>query len=64
MTNQPNPPGAEHMTTRERVSAPRHRANTLPTPIPASHVVGMYPLPSVLPVSTETAHYSFGAGAL
>jgi len=48
--------------------APRHRADTpadrLTTPLPASHVTGMYPMPSALPVSTETAHYSFGAGAL
>ena len=52
----------------ECMSAPRHRADTptdtLPTPLPASHVTGMYPMPSVLPVATETEHYSFGAGAL
>jgi len=50
------------------MSAPRHRADTapdtLPTPLPSSHVVGMYPVPSVLPVAPETEHYSFGAGAL
>ena len=51
-------------TSARYVCTPRHRADTLPAPLPASHVAGMYPMPSVLPVSTETEHYSFGAGAL